>query len=510
MTTNHVFVAFVARLDRLRNAFAANISDVYGYNAAIVHDRLAQRFVEIALAPFAKAVSRQAGAEPVAPPLLDCGKCLWRMADDQVRVPFRQFAASYAEFLAHWGYGLALILAPRRTPAARPSTVVLDASDADLFDGTSDAAFVEFLRRGPIAPLNAGQAFLIATATQATSVDPRITYCRRPLLTLLRNARLGAAGRARLLVRHVMCFASFSVHVCASPVLSLLGRDFAYAAVARSLDDAELIDSVVMSCTGWTSQPLWMRALRATETHMVWYSQNVQPVRRLSDDVTSASPMLLMIGIDTHWVWTRAFGAYLQSNCRLAKRTVNVGPLLWRLPEHGRGDHRDYRIAIFDVPAVNDDIMLDLNGEATNYLSAANLTAFISGILEARTVLEARLNRRVSLCIKQKRRYTAQYAREYFDYIESLCDAGVISREDPKRNLHALIASADAVVAYPFTSPAYAAEWLHVPAVYFDPTGTLMRQDFSDRPASISFAGSVGRLVEAVLAFEEAGAGALR
>jgi polysaccharide biosynthesis PFTS motif protein len=59
-----------------------------------------------------------------------------------------------------------------------------------------------------------------------------------------------------------------------------------------------------------------------------------------------------------------------------------------------------------------------------------------------------------------------------------------------------MIVDSHLVLAYPFTSPAYVAAHLGVPAIYHDPTGAILRQDFSDLPDGLPFTSSGQALFE--------------
>ena len=165
-----------------------------------------------------------------------------------------------------------------------------------------------------------------------------------------------------------------------------------------------------------------------------------------------------------------------------------VGPIVWHLPEDGASNPNRLKLTVFDVPAVSDLVMRDLNGEDSNYLHPDHLRRFVDDIVALGPEIERVFGRPVDLCLKMKRGYHAQYAKAYFDHVDSLAASGTVSLTGQQDNLYRLISSSDLVIAYPFTSPAYIAEKCGVPAVFYDPTESVVRRDFSDSDTGIYFA----------------------
>ena len=129
---------------------------------------------------------------------------------------------------------------------------------------------------------------------------------------LVRKSTLGILGRIRLLAGHFLHGLAYLTAMLRTPALSLIARDFAYARVASGIDDRNLIECVVVSCSNYIAQPLWLRSLRHAEVHMIWYSQDVKPVSYRPDHVPSHLPMLRWMRATVHWVWTRALANYFR------------------------------------------------------------------------------------------------------------------------------------------------------------------------------------------------------
>ena len=66
--------------------------------------------------------------------------------------------------------------------------------------------------------------------------------------------------------------------------------------------------------------------------------------------------------------------------------------------------------------------------------------------------------------------------------------AGCRFCEHHRANIYSLISQSHLAVIYPFSSPAYIADFLDVPSIYYDPTQSVSRHDFADPPTLIDFA----------------------
>jgi polysaccharide biosynthesis PFTS motif protein len=140
-------------------------------------------------------------------------------------------------------------------------------------------------------------------------------------------------------------------------------------------------------------------------------------------------------------------------------------------------------------------------GEVPNYNHPDNLSNFVQAIIALKARLERALGATVTLRLKVKRARTPWYDKGYFDYLDALASTGDLlllpSLLLPSSaNLYSVISASHLVVAYPFTSPAYVADALRVPCVFFDPTSTIVREDFSDTPENILFASSFDTLYQ--------------
>jgi len=473
----HVHMAFEGELDAASSRLSRRIVRACGYSPKALLARLTQRLAETGRGPYVARVadSRSAGkmSLPAAGTPIDCGGFSFVTGSGRISLTWRQAISNAADFIAHWGLGLLSILAGMRPgPEGRPATLVFGLGIENLFVSGDDARFVHYCRTGPVGPLKSGTRFLIqcaAVAGKATSGD--FSYVRHPLLSLVRQAPLGIGGRLRLLARQLWLPCEFAIACLRCPPLALLARDLAYARIAPALDECGALEAVVLTCSNCPAQPLWMREAKRFETHMAWYAQNWRPLVYRADGLEHAPPSLRHVKADVHWVWTESFADFLRTHAAAGRMEV-VGPILWYLPERRPRPRDGIEVAVFDVNPFSDETGVKL-GLLENYYRPPHLVAFMQGVLMLREALQSRFGLPVTIRLKHKRAYHPLYDRAYFDLIDRYVAEGSLATVPPSDNMYALISGSHCVVVYPFSSPAYVADYLGVPAIYFDPTGTL-------------------------------------
>jgi len=504
--TGHAYAAFdrIARL--VETWLVGRIPAVAGFGELVVRERLMQRIVEVALWPFVGMYSKRGIASanylPAPDKTLDCGGIILHPVDGKVSISPRLFAASFFEFTLHWLYVLGAILSgilPHRSSDVRPATLVFGVGAESLFNEGNDSRFVSYRRAGPIEPLARARRLIVQCSSRSGGASTKeFTYVRFPLAALIHEAKLGAAKRLSMLVCHLASPFVLLLAVIRSPLLMLLARDIAYSNAVGILDRARMIETVVITNSAFSAQPLWMRgpAMRHFVVHMVWYSQNTIPFVYARDGVVSDVPNYRHIRVDQTWVWTSGYKAYLEK-LGLAGAIHVVGPILWYLPEKPqlRADG-DLRIAVFDVTPVQDEVAQRI-GLISNYYCATNMIRFIEEILYVRDELESHTGRRVRLLFKHKRSYNDSHDLRYIDLIKRLSAHGAGLELVPfQTNMYSLLTSCDLSIIVPYSSPAYVASHLGIHAVFFDPT-TELAPSFEKAP-NIDFASGRDELLRLV------------
>lgn len=496
---NHFNRKFDGVIDNCSMHLRGKMPDACGYSSDILLDRLMQRVVEIALPAYATVVDELCKTTseifPSEGVRINCGQANMEVESGRIGFTSKQWAINAFEFLAHWLFCLFSIVNVRRNCNVNtPSVLVFGVGEESLFNGGNDERFVRYCRNGPIDPLRNGRRFFVQSVKQRGSYsDNSFSYMRDPVSGLLREASMGFFGRVRLLINHMALFFAYLIAISRSPQLSLLGRDMAYSQVMFELDRRRLIDAVIFTTSNFMRQPLWSRVLSGASVHTVWYAQNFKPIIYKSDALESDVPNVRWIRGGTHWVWTIAYGEYLKSLGLGADMQI-IGPVLWYPPVQSTPDKNSIKIALFDVSPFHDNVAL-LYGDISNYNHPDNLFLFMRDVTALKAALEERFGMPVTLSLKTKRGYNAAYDRPYFDHLEALAAQGVITLEHHAMNMYSLISGSHLVIVYPFSSPAYIADFLGVPSVYYDPTGAVSRHDFGDAPSLIDFADSPASLL---------------
>ncbi|MBK9018670.1 MAG: hypothetical protein IPL72_01170 [Sulfuritalea sp.] len=509
INSNHSFLAFGREIDSAKLWLQSRLFAACGYSSEILGERMVQRLIELSLTPYAVVLmalcGRASGSFPARGSRIQCGRASMELGSGVIRVSLMQLLANHMDFLLHWGFCLGAILFPARAAASgQPAVLVFGVGMESLFSNESDERFVAYCRRGPIAPLAKAQRLLIqCPIREAVSTCAEFVYCVRPLISLVRCSRLGLFARLALALEHLVLLFRYAAAVTRLPTLSLLGKDFAYSAISLGLDRKGLIEAIVFTTSNYNSQPLWVRGLRNAKLHLVWYAQNFKPVAYLADHMESGDPLCTLgssryaLGVDP------AFGDYLRILGHRGAIEV-VGPIVWYLPELGTPSSSSIDIVVFDISPFSDDVALHAGGYITNYYNVDNLSAFIADVTALRARLEKVLQMPVALRLKTKRGYNAIYDKTYFDHLDQLNSSGVISLVDHSSNIYSLISGSHLAVVYPYSSPAYIADALDVPAIYYDPTKSIVEQNFGDAPSLVRFANCPEDLLNAaVVAIQE-------
>lgn len=411
----------------------------------------------------------------------------------EVRIGVLLWLKCIGQFLAlgllALGLNLAALFSRRRIGAA---TLALGVPDESLFRG-GDGDFAEFADVGPIAPFNAATHLLVqALSTGQRSTSSRITYVRHPVFARIRTSAPGPLQLLRFATHQLGTAVLFLLGALRNPLLALLWRDYALHASIRSLNERGLIENVIFTNSNWGRQPLWMTSLpeRRFAAHMVFYSQHDRPVAYADvADRRSAHPTTGLLRADHFWVWTQSHADMLAQEGAVGEAHV-VGPIIWEPLVRPAGLLRPRKwIAIFDITPITAKATREL-GYLGTYYNTDNLMAFIDGIKTAAQAAALRL----PLVLKPKRRPTGIHDQAYLDRL--LRESGTFQLLSSQASLTEVIAASAAVIIYPHSTVANVADWMGVPAIYFDPTGNLLRT--YEETAHIRYAQSVEELASAL------------
>lgn len=503
--STHGYRIFDQLVQRIELWAERNAPSAAGYTSVDIAGRIVQRVVEIGLNPFLQERARrfEQGLDPAlsVDERIRCGELIMNAATGSVRPGALLLLRSFAEFLFHWLHVFLTHVRScwRSLPMdSRPTTLLFGVGKENIVVENTDARFVEFCRKGPIAPITHAPRVIVQEITQSQSTDPEtFSYARFPLFALVRSNFRGLSTLLLFFVPHLSALVSFIIAVFKNPLVIILGRDFAYHAMVSWLNHNGLIHAVVITNSNYAAQPLWMHSLpgRRYRTHMVWYSQNSIPFVYQADQVQEPFPYFKHIRVDETWVWTQGFADYLK-RIGVAGIFCVVGPILWYLPESAADAPPGIRLVVFDVTPVRDNYARKI-GLFSNYYTSSNLRKFLRDIVEVKTEIETHLGKKILISLKHKREYHNIHDPQYILFIrneiQTRADCEIVS---PQKNMFGLIAGSRLVIVIPYSSPAYVASSLGIPAVYYDPSGELLPT--YEKSPHVSFASDRNALLKLI------------
>jgi hypothetical protein len=467
------FEAFVRRVERW---VVASAPPVGGYSRQVVGRRLMQQVVDLSVYPFIIAAASDHAAVATLTPQFSGTVRLGglRFRDDRVTVTLARRAQSFGTFFVQWFRVVANLAGTERNTGPERATLLMGVGTADLVVDGSDTRFVAFCERGPLPPLGNATHLVVESAHLFTSSRPQwVSYSRQPLLALLRTHPPRGRELLRFLGTHLRVAASYVLRSVSQPLVCLLARDMALHATAAYLNRTGVLEAVVITNAHFHVQALWMQSLpgRRFGLHMAWYSQNTRPFLYKTDGAVATLPQYRHMTVDAHWVWTEGYAAHLRTLSTTARVHV-VGPILWYLPEAKPPATPSPTVAIFDITPVREAYAQQI-GLPRNYYSTSNMIAFLQQATIACERVAARLGRPVLVLLKHKRSHSGVHDPIYLEYVDGLVGAGRIRLLPPQTNLYSLISGSAAIVVVPFSSPAYVASALEVPAIFLDPTDSI-------------------------------------
>lgn len=442
-----------------------------------VDGRIRQVLAVRALGDFMEAHSRAANrGEPFpshANAAVRTAAGVFRPAVKRFRPTASEALASLREGFLVFAAGVASAIIPERRRRHEAFVALLGTATGDIIRSGSDALFVNFCRRGPVATLHEPAAIIAQRGEDASSpVDPLILYARRPLYRLLRTAPSGTMCRLGLVLS--MCNAAVKAVLRASidPCEVLLMRDRLEAPVVRALVSWGSLREVMFSNSSAKRQPTWARD-GTVRTSMIWYSENSKWIWQ--GGVHDAElPVYRHLVVGTHWVWTDAHARWLRHLGHKGAIRV-VGPILWYLDTGGGGPVPDgvVWVTVFDISPITPRLAATV-GLIDNYYSSERCAAFLDGVVRASEAARSSTGLDVRVRIKPKR---VQHHMDsaYAEALNRLVASGSLSVMDPAQDLFALTRGSAISVVQPFSSPAFVAKHVGGKACFYDATEVLTR-----------------------------------
>lgn len=415
------------------------------------------------------------------PEQLYCGEMKIKTKSGVIAPTPRLLIVCLAKFSALWFFVLWHYLRSlaNRNVDIGAAALVYGVPDADLRAGGSPKRFEDFCQFGPLDVLSESNKYIVqATAPIKAESGSIFIYSRYPLLALLLEKRLRFLNGISFLWGHFLCIVGYVVLLLRYPIACLLWRDYAELALAQALNTEGLIKVTVITNTNWLQQFLWMSDLpgRKHKVYMALYSLNTSPLIFKDDPIIANHPSIRHLRVDCIWIWDASYEQILRDEGVFCATKV-VGPILWYLPEYDRKyekRHRNIkRVCLFDVSPQSNEALLR-SGMLGNYYSIENAKLFLDDVLAALNYVKKNCGHEIEIFLKHKRTRTSIHDQSYFSYVDELSGSlGVFRVVSEDSNLFSLISECDLIIVVPYSSPAFIADFLGTPSIYYDPSGEL-------------------------------------
>lgn len=495
----HAYAAFDKHIEKVQQRLMPQLRPLLGCDAGTVCHRLMQRLVELTLGPYvAQFAEHVRHKKPLLHPegiTINLDGISIDTRSGGVGLTLKFLLNASFEFAAHWLHTFFTILRIGSAKSRSKATLVFGIGAESLFYDDNDMRFVKYCSHGPITPLSIAKRLIVQHMTyKGRYSDARVSYARHPIMQLACEIEMTWQDHLTLFAHHLFVPVHYIWVALRCPPLVVLGRDFALGPLMAVLDRSGMIEAVVLTNSNYSSQPLWARASRTYETHMVWYSQNSIPFVMKADDFTKDMPNYRYMQLDTHWVWTPGFRQYLIERRGWMKHVEVVGPVTWHLPAALlKQQTSTFNIVVFDVTPISDAYAESI-GLLRNYYCPSTALGFLNGVLEAVASVQKSQLVECVVNLKHKRHYSITHDRGYIEAVSRLVEQGEVRLIPFDANIYSLISGSDVVVVIPYSSPSYIASTLDVPSIYFDPT--MEMQPTFEPATGISFASGTDALCE--------------
>lgn len=475
------------------------------YKASAINQRVAQSFAVRLCDPFLKMYKDDDQVEEIfykngKARVLCCAGMQISLDTGEAALNFKLLIINLAKFAALWLLVIGYFLRSLTSRGCNNESAVLihGVPDAVLRMNGSTQAFEQFCNNGKLSVLSGAAKNIVQVTRPVLAVNKnKFVYARFPLLTLLSSNCPDFKGLLIFFIQHVLSLFCYIYLIIRMPIVSLLWRDFAFHAAAMILNRQGLIHANIITTTNFGEQYLWMTDLpdRKFQTFMALYSTNITPIVYKEDRLEAFHPILRHLRVDLTWIWDASFKNVLNRigiNCA----TQVTSPILWYLPDVQKAKTKSdsFRICVFDVTPMNKEA-LNNRGLRGNYWSADTMKSFLDDVLSVTKEVGRIHGVKLDVILKHKRVSNPQHDHIYLDHIDELCrgNAGLqLANEDA--NLFALINSCDLVVAIPYASPAYIANCLGIPSVFYDPTNEVLPTN--EKLPLVNFSGSKENFIE--------------
>lgn len=350
---------------------------------------------------------------------------------------------------------------------------------ADLEFNGNTYRFEEYCHHGNLKVLRNANHYFVQTVNETIKgYGNRFTYSRFPLFSLFVANKLSFSDFSIFLWRHCISAIDYFKLTLTCSASCLLWRDFAEDAVARSLDSRRLIETNLITNSNWLQQFLWMTALsnRSFPTVIALYSLNSSRLRFKGDRFHGGEhPGLRHLNVDSALIWLPSYEFELK-RLGISCKAEAVGPILWYVQSKRKSIARrdeGIKVAVFDVTPKTPAALAKI-GMIGSYYNLHTMKSFVDDILSVVGEKSLQMEKNIEILLKHKRHRAPSDDTRYLDHVDrQVSSVGWISLIEEDINLYDFISECHFVVVIPYSSPAFIASHVGVPAIYYDPSGEL-------------------------------------
>ena len=195
-------------------------------------------------------------------------------------------------------------------------------------------------------------------------------------------------------------------------------------------------------------------------TFLVHYSEGGMPLLSSQDFFNEVIPSYERAEVDTQIVWTKEFADFYNSRSS-NPNFIDLGPQVFRerVMEKKREISDETVLAIFDeTPSFHDEFYTHTREEAG--------LKFLAAIESLSKEFNTKNGKKLTICLKQKRRNLKFHSRQYLEKLEEMNSKGLIKLLPWHTNPYQMITSSDLVLSVLGSSPALIGRYLSRPTAY--------------------------------------------
>jgi|APSaa5957512535_1039671.scaffolds.fasta_scaffold12417_3 polysaccharide biosynthesis PFTS motif protein len=314
----------------------------------------------------------------------------------------------------------------------------------------------------------------------------KIHFVRRPLLSAIKNTKIGFDGLLKFFVGHISMLFYFPFVALRYPLLWLLWKDFAEQTTATVLNQKHVLIGVIYTNSNLYNEPLWMTDLKDRDyrTSISLYSLNSHPlITRDSPVDYEPEPCFKLLRADEIFIWLSGYKDMLRRD-GLTIMTKVAPPMLWQMPKSAKlsvSRNNQFQITIFAVTPFSDE-WLSKKGLDDTYYSYETMKLFIDDIIHVAHDLEINAMCKIDIVHKFKREPSTEHNMSYINHVDRMSSVHQnLHNANYNSSIFDVLSETDVAVVIPFSSVSYVADWCGIPSIFYDPLA-ILQKDYIKTP----------------------------